>query len=112
MAKSGSTISFAYDQNGIRTKKTVNGVTTTFSTVNGTIVGMSNGTDTLYFNWDTNSFTLNGTQYYYLNNIQGDIVAIADSTGQIVVEYTYDAWGNPLSISGSLASTVGLLAAG
>ena len=30
-----------------------------------------------------------------------------DSTGTEVVKYTYDAWGKPLSTTGSLASTLG-----
>ena len=37
--------------------------------------------------------------YYYLKNLQGDIVAIADSQGTIQARYTYDAWGNILSIT-------------
>ena len=32
-----------------------------------------------------------------MTNLQGDVVAILDSTGAAVVEYTYDAWGRPLS---------------
>ena len=49
----------------------------------------------------------NGTRYFYVTNIQGDVVAILNSSGTKVVEYTYDAWGNPLSITGSMASTLG-----
>ena len=30
-------------------------------------------------------------------NVQGDIVGLIDSTGALVVEYKYDAWGNPIS---------------
>ena len=45
--------------------------------------------------------------YIYGKNVQGDITAIVNSSGQKVVEYTYDAWGKVLSVSGSLASTIG-----
>ena len=39
--------------------------------------------------------------YYYLTNNQGDVIGLIDmTTGQIIVEYTYDAWGNILSITG------------
>ena len=55
------------------------------------------------------SFNLNGTEYYYLRNLQEDIVGIVDAAGSLVVEYTYDAWGKLLSITGSLADTVGVL---
>ena len=39
--------------------------------------------------------------------LQGDIVAILDSAGSVVVEYKYDAWGKPISKTGSMASTLG-----
>ena len=41
--------------------------------------------------------TYGGTTYYYATNIQGDVVAILDSSGAAVVTYTYDAWGNILT---------------
>ena len=50
---------------------------------------------------------LNGTVYTYVHNLQGDIVGILDSDGTLVVEYKYDAWGNPLDSSGSMADTLG-----
>ena len=34
--------------------------------------------------------------YWYVHNLQGDIVAIVDTTGPKVIEYKYDAWGNPV----------------
>ena len=49
----------------------------------------------------------NGTPYTYVKNLQGDIVAILDSAGNIVVQYKYDAWGRIISKTGSLASTLG-----
>ena len=62
--------------------------------------------NTLYFANDT--VTYNGTTYYYVKNLQGDIVAILDSSGTAVVEYTYNAWGVLLSTTGSMASTLGV----
>ncbi len=47
------------------------------------------------------------TYYYYLFNLQGDIVGIMDSSGNTVTEYTYDAWGTLLTTTGTLASTIG-----
>ena len=49
----------------------------------------------------------NGTPYYFQKNIQGDIVRICNVSGNTVVEYTYDAWGKVLSVTGSMASTLG-----
>ncbi len=40
------------------------------------------------------------TPYYYVKNLQGDIVAIArGGDGAILARYAYDAWGNILSIT-------------
>lgn len=53
------------------------------------------------------SVNFNGTDYYYVTNIQGDVVSILNSSGAEVVTYTYDAWGNILSTGGSMVSTLG-----
>ena len=49
----------------------------------------------------------NGTMYYYVTNLQGDIVAVLNTSGTSVVTYTYDAWGNILTTSGTLADSLG-----
>jgi len=49
----------------------------------------------------------NGTPYYYVTSLQGDVVLILDNTGELVVSYDYDAWGNILATGGSLAPTLG-----
>ena len=35
--------------------------------------------------------------YYYITNLQGDVVAIVDGSGATVVSYVYDAWGRLIS---------------
>ena len=45
--------------------------------------------------------------YYAVTNAQGDVVALVDGSGTVVVNYTYDAWGKLKSMTGSKASTVG-----
>ena len=111
MTKPGSTLTFTYDADGNRTSKTVNGVTTTYTYVDDRVTHETNGTDTIHYRYDTNgtllSMNLNGTEYYYLYNGQRDVIGLYDANGNVVVEYTYDAWGKPLTTTGSLASTVG-----
>ena len=52
----------------------------------------------------------NGTVYQYVTNIQGDVVAIiSPATGEAVVEYTYDAWGNIRTTTGSMKDTLGTI---
>ena len=51
----------------------------------------------------------NDVDYFYVYNLQGDVVALIDANGTQVVEYSYDALGNPISKTGSLAATIGTL---
>ena len=93
-----NTYSYTYDENGIRTSKTVNGVTTYFNTRDGVILSQTDGTNTIFFQYDTNGnplgFMYNGARYLYMTNQMGDVVAIADKNGDFVAVYRYDAWGN------------------
>ena len=40
------------------------------------------------------SFSYNGTMYFYVKNLQGDVIRIIDLAGTEVASYVYDAWGN------------------
>lgn len=92
-----SEYSYTYDENGIRTSKTVNDVTTYFNTRDGVILSQTDGTNTMYFQYDTNGtplgFILNDTQYLYLTNQMGDVISITDAQGNELVQYEYDEWG-------------------
>ena len=89
--------SYTYDESGIRTSKTVNGVTTYYNTSDGVILSQTDGTNTMYFQCDTNGtplgFIYNGTQYLYMTNQMGDVISITDAQGNELVEYEYDEWG-------------------
>ena len=52
---------------------------------------------------DAFGFIYNGEEYYYIKNVQNDIVAIADKNGTVVANYYYDAWGNVTRITGNIA---------
>ena len=110
--KLGDTLaSYDYDENGIRTKKTVNGVTTTYQLDGSKIVSENrNGTVQSYF-YDENGSVLGivygGENYYFRKNFRGDVLAILTASGEVVVEYSYDPWGNILAVTGTLASTLG-----
>ena len=110
---SGLEVSYTYSVDGKRMSKTVNGVTTDFIYSGDTLAGFKRGSDTLMWLYgadgDYLGFTLNGAEYYYVKNMQGDVVAIADENRQIVVVYTYNDYGKIESVSGTLAETVGAL---
>ena len=88
-------------------------VTYTYTYNGGSLTQMTAGGDTLSFAYDgagkPMAVTWNGTTYLYLTNIQGDVIAILDTDGNAVVQYTYDAWGNILTTTGTLAETLGTL---
>lgn len=107
-----TTMSFKYDCNGIRTKKTVNGVETKYTYVGSMLVSQKTSDEVINFAYTAGGapygFTYDGQNYFYLLSLQGDIIGIYDSTGTVVVRYTYDAWGKLISITGQLANTVGV----
>jgi RHS repeat-associated protein len=109
----GKTISYKYNDDGIRTQKTVNGVTTNYHLEGDNVTYESDGTNSIYYTYDSAdkliSMNLNGAEYYYIYNAQGDIIGLFDKTGTQVVSYTYDTWGKLISITGSLKDTVGVL---
>ena len=40
------------------------------------------------------SMNYNGDEYFYIKNLQGDIIEIVDASGYAVARYRYDTWGN------------------
>ena len=50
---------------------------------------------------------VNGEDYLYRKNLQGDITGIYNPIGNLAVEYTYDAWGKLIDTTGFLSGTVG-----
>ncbi len=48
----------------------------------------------------------NFTTYYYVLNLQGDVVALLNSSGSVVVRYTYNAWGEPLTVTGGSGNVI------
>ena len=113
----GTGVTYTYNSDGIRTQKTVTPagsvetVTTDYTLEGDKVVYETNGTDTFWYYYDESgapvSFEYNGTTYYYVKNLQGNIIAILNTSGEQVVEYKYDTWGKLVTITGSLASTVG-----
>ena len=49
----------------------------------------------------------NGSMYGFLYNVQGDVVALFDQSGEVTVRYRYGAWGELLRCWGVEAETVG-----
>ena len=100
-------MSFTYNDEGIRTSKTVNGVNHTYQLNGSQIASESWGDKLIVYLYDasgspigmmyrTTSYAINQWDvFYFEKNLQGDVVAVYNSAGTKVVTYTYtDAWGN------------------
>ena len=104
-------ISYAYDMSGVRSSKTVGGTTYTYTTLSGLVMQQTDGTQELYFLYDDSNqpyalvYKSGATEtpsfYYYLLNVQGDVVALMNASGEIVAEYQYDPWGVPTVMNSS-----------
>ena len=104
------TVAYGYDSDGKRITKTVNGTTYNYHYLGDQLVELTWGGNKLHFTYDSTgplSVNYNGTEYFYVKNAQGDVTGLVSASGTRVVTYTYDAWGNPLSTTGSLATTLG-----
>ena len=82
---------FSYDGSGKRIGK--NSVTYTYDG-SGRLVASSNGLEYLYDNTGVFAVKHGESTYFYRKDAQGNIIALIDSSGNVVVEYVYDAWGN------------------
>ena len=92
-------------------KVTTSTGTTKYTLHGKNIVHLTNDSNTLHFFYAAQNkpavVLFNGIAYAYLYNLQGDVIALVDANGSKVVEYKYDAWGKPISKTGTLASTLG-----
>ncbi len=110
--KGSHIVTYTYDLAGIRDSKTVDGVTYNYITQNGQVVrqtwtsgGTSHVMDFIYDNTGKPyALKYDGTTYYYVLNQQGDVISIITHWGESYGSYTYDAWGNVIAQSGSIAS--------
>jgi|GEM_PF-4953108 len=101
--------------------QTVNGVTSYYIWAGGLLVARytpaqnGNPAETLAWRYDQGGIMLGfartigtgdtavTTNYFYVRNLQNDVVAVLNAAGDIVAEYIYDAWGNLLYSSGYMA---------
>lgn len=105
-------VTYTYDRNGLRTTKTVDGVTYHYAYAGDKLVWQEWDGNEFFFFYDNEGAPV-GFWYhpasgsnvtgYYMTTQQGDITRIEDVNGNVLATYEYDAWGKLISSSGSLA---------
>ena len=90
-------VNFEYDGRGRRIRK---GMTEYKYDSQDRLISSSDGMKYFYDEVGVAGFIYDGATYYYVRDVQKNVIAILDSSGTKVIEYSYDAWGNQ-QVSGS-----------
>ena len=111
LQKGETSVSYTYNADGTRIGKTVNGRTKNYLWDGGKLLSQTFANDTQVFLYHGDSrvaLEFMGQLYYYVYNLQGDVVGLVDKTGTTMVTYKYDVWGKPESTTGPMATTLGV----
>ena len=95
-------ITYKYDENGIRTEKKVNNETYKYYLNDTDIIFEETPEGTIYYTYDTTglvSFSYKNKEYYYIKNLQNDIIGLLDEDFNVIANYAYDSWGKIISIT-------------
>lgn len=107
----GKKIKYYYDHAGNRVKKNVDNVATEYCMAGDLLVSEKTSDKRIWYYYDSSAnlvaMRVSGKNYFYVKNLQNDIIALIDDAGETVVEYKYNSWGKILSITGSKAATIG-----
>ena len=112
MQKDGTTLSFSYNDAGLRTEKTVNGSTRRYIWNSSQLMADVGANDAFYFHYSSGGELIGytyktaeaETECILVKNQQGDVERVISADGTVLASYTYDAWGNVLTSEGSLAT--------
>lgn len=114
LSGNGTTASYTYDVDGLRTSKTVNGVKHEYYYVGSRLQYEKYGTTELWFFYDADGTPSgirykngdNINDYYFVCNWRGDVTEIYDSTGALAASYSYDAWGKVVSVKDASGTAI------
>ena len=107
----GLEATYTYDASGIRTSKTVNGVKTEYLTAGSSVLSEKKNGKWQHYLYEGSgqlmAIRYKGADYYYIRDGLMCITGLVDANGTAVVNYKYDSWGKLISITGSMADTLG-----
>ena len=105
---------YKYNDRGLRIEKSGNGVTINYSYDGDKIISQRTTNQEIDYLYDEDNHLYgfivdNASRYFYVRDILQNILGIVDENGNLVTKYDYNAYGNILSITGPLASTIGAI---
>ena len=107
----GDAVSYAYDADGVRISKTVNGVTTEYlvdknrdyaQVLEERVNDVLNAS--YVYGWDLISQERVNADSFYLMDGLGSTRGLTDASGVVIDTYNYDAFGNLIGVSGGTAN--------
>ncbi|MCP3773346.1 hypothetical protein NLX71_08455 [Paenibacillus sp. MZ04-78.2] len=103
----GKNVSYRYNGDGLLYERTENGQTVRYYYDGANVIAegtVTNGSAALKARYIRGNglaaradADAGGNKTYYLQNGHGDVVGLTDGSGNILNQYTYDIWGNPLT---------------
>ncbi|MDD4000384.1 MAG: hypothetical protein PHX62_05795, partial [Bacilli bacterium] len=94
---------YQYNDEGIRVSKQVYGTTYNYTVLGNKVLKETWDNSYILYTYDVDgsliSFNYNGIEYFYVKNTQNDILKITDSSGNILVTYDYDSFGNTIKVT-------------
>ncbi|MGC1185527.1 MAG: RHS repeat-associated core domain-containing protein, partial [Candidatus Dormiibacterota bacterium] len=111
VSTTGLSASYAYNGDGLRMSKTVNGTTEQYSWDQSGSLPLLIQDGATSFIYGPGGMTLeqidgSGNPTYYLHDWQGSTLGLANSSGTKVASYSYDAYGNLTSSSGTATTAL------
>ncbi|MBE6150540.1 MAG: DNRLRE domain-containing protein [Firmicutes bacterium] len=94
-------ITYKYNQDGIRISKIINDSDIKYYLEEKRIIYEQRGNNLIHYLYDSTGIlglVYNNNEYYYIKNLQGDIIGLLNSNYEQIVSYEYDSWGKVLSI--------------
>lgn len=99
---------YLYNADGLRISKSIekNGIDTITRYIWGDygLVAAITGNQVVRVLYDADNeaagFSIDDENYYYIKNLQGDVIRVVDENGDALVCYSYDPWGVPI-VSGN-----------
>jgi len=102
----GTEVNYRYNGDGLLVERTEDGNATRYYydganiIAEGTVSGSTVAHKASYIRGNelVSRVDASGSKAYYLHNGHGDVVGLTDAAGNLLNNYTYDIWGNPVDV--------------